>query len=43
MYAAAGSVVVAALIVLLGRRVLRRVDDGPKPAEVEAQAIALGQ
>ena len=43
MYAAAGSVVVAAAIVLLGRRALRRVDDGPEPVEVEAQAITLGQ
>ncbi|MEU0491521.1 MFS transporter [Nocardiopsis changdeensis] len=42
LYAAAGSVAVAALIALAGRRVLRRVDDGPEPAEVEAEAITRG-
>ncbi|ANJ28680.1 MFS transporter [Agromyces aureus] len=43
-YAAAGSVLVATLIVVLGRRALRRVDGAPvpTPALVEAEAIAVG-
>lgn len=41
-YAAAGSVVVAALIVVLGHRALRRVDGSPESALVEAEAIAVG-
>ncbi|MBO0985101.1 MFS transporter [Rathayibacter sp. SD072] len=44
MYAAAGAVLVAALIVLLGRRTLARADaHGAEPELVEAQAIALGE
>ncbi|SFR70087.1 Predicted arabinose efflux permease, MFS family [Agromyces sp. CF514] len=41
-YAAAGSVVVAALIVVLGHRALRRVDGEPESAQVEAEAITVG-
>ncbi|QHC71398.1 MFS transporter [Rathayibacter sp. VKM Ac-2801] len=44
MYAAAGAVAVAALIVLLGRRTLARADaHEPEPELVEAQAITLGE
>jgi ACDE family multidrug resistance protein len=44
MYAAAGAVLVAALIVLLGRRTLARADaHGEEPAVVEAQSITLGE
>ncbi|KQQ09977.1 MFS transporter [Rathayibacter sp. Leaf296] len=44
MYAAAGAVLVAALIVLLGRRTLARADaHGEEPELVEAQAITLGE
>jgi len=41
-YAAAGSVVIATLIVVLGHRALRRVDGAAEPALVEAEAIAVG-
>ncbi|MFF2370838.1 MFS transporter [Agromyces sp. NPDC058110] len=41
-YAAAGSVVIAALIVVLGHRALRRVDGEPESAQVEAEAISVG-
>ncbi|GAA1964415.1 MFS transporter [Agromyces allii] len=41
-YAAAGSVLIATLIVVLGRRALRRVDGPAEPALVEAEAIAVG-
>lgn len=44
MYAAAGAVLVAALIVLLGRRTLARADaHGEEPELVEAQAITVGE
>ncbi|PPG84268.1 MFS transporter [Rathayibacter sp. AY1H2] len=44
MYAAAGAVAVAALIVLLGRRTLARADaHEPELELVEAQAITLGE
>ncbi|PPI22762.1 MFS transporter [Rathayibacter sp. AY1B1] len=44
MYAAAGAVAVAALIVLLGGRTLARADaHEPEPELVEAQAITLGE
>ncbi|PPF10287.1 MFS transporter [Rathayibacter rathayi] len=44
MYAAAGAVAVAALIVLLGRRTLARADaHEPEPELVEAQAITFGE
>ncbi|WP_244259301.1 MFS transporter [Rathayibacter sp. VKM Ac-2759] len=44
MYAAAGAVLVASLIVLLGRKTLTRADaHGEEPAAVEAQAIAVGE
>ncbi len=39
---AAAGVAVSAIIVLAGRRVLRRVDDGPEPEPVEAQSITVG-
>ncbi|NQX12413.1 MFS transporter [Microbacteriaceae bacterium VKM Ac-2855] len=42
MYAAAASVLIAVLLVFLGRRPLTRVDDGPEPAAVEAEAVAVG-
>ena len=42
MYAAAVSVVLAALIVLVGRKALYRVDDGPEPVLAEAEAITRG-
>ena len=41
-YVAAGSVVVATLIVLLGRRALGRVNDGAEEPVVEAEAIGSG-
>ena len=41
-FAAAGSVLVALLVVLLGHRALRRVDGAPEPAAVEAEAVAVG-
>ncbi|GAA1523555.1 MFS family permease [Agromyces terreus] len=41
-YAAAGSVLVATLIVVVGHRALRRVDGEAEPALVEAEAIAVG-
>lgn len=41
-YVAAGSVIVAALIILLGRRALGRVDDGGESPLVEAVAIGVG-
>ncbi|PPI40218.1 MFS transporter [Rathayibacter sp. RFBD1] len=44
MYAAAGAVAVAAMIVMLGRRTLARADaHEPEPELVEAQAITLGE
>jgi MFS family permease len=43
LYAAAVSVALAAGIAVLGRGALRRVDDGPEPLDVEAQAITLGE
>lgn len=44
MYAAAGSVVVAALFVVIGRKTLRRVDDnGEESTLVEAQALSVGE
>ena len=41
-FAAAGSVVVALAVVLVGHRALRRVDGAPEPALAEAEAIAVG-
>jgi ACDE family multidrug resistance protein len=41
-YVAAGSVLVATLIVLLGRRALARVNDGAEEPAVEAEAISSG-
>ncbi|MDR6905225.1 putative MFS family arabinose efflux permease [Agromyces sp. 3263] len=41
-FAAAGSVLVALLVVLVGHRALRRVDGAPEPALAEAEAIAVG-
>ncbi|WP_244284220.1 MFS transporter [Agromyces badenianii] len=41
-FAAAGSVLVAFLIVLFGHRALRRVNGAPEPAAVEAEAITVG-
>ncbi|WP_244274731.1 MFS transporter [Rathayibacter oskolensis] len=44
MYAAAGAVLVASLIVLLGRRTLARADShGEEPVVVEAESITLGE
>ncbi len=43
MYAAAGSVALAAGIVLVGRKALRRADNGPESARAEAEAITLGE
>ncbi|NQX15532.1 MFS transporter [Rathayibacter sp. VKM Ac-2857] len=44
MYAAAGAVLVASLIVFLGRRTLARADaHGQEPEAVEAQSIAIGE
>lgn len=41
-FAAAGSVFVALVVVLAGHRPLRRVDAGPEPALVEAEAVGIG-
>ena len=41
-YAAAGSVVVALAVVVIGHRALRRVDGPAEPAVVEAESIAVG-
>jgi predicted MFS family arabinose efflux permease len=41
-YAAAGSVVVALSVVVIGHRALRRVDGPAEPAVVEAESIAVG-
>jgi hypothetical protein len=44
MYAAAGAVLIASLIVFLGRRTLARADaHGAESAAVEAQSIAVGE
>jgi predicted MFS family arabinose efflux permease len=44
MYAAAGSVVIAALVVILGRRTLARVDNGGhETALLEAEALSVGE
>jgi ACDE family multidrug resistance protein len=40
---AAASVAVGLVIVLAGRHALRRVDDGPESARVEAEAISAGE
>ena len=42
LYAAAASVTLAAGIAVVGRRALRRVDDGPEPLDVEAEAVTVG-
>jgi MFS family permease len=39
---AAGSVLLATVIIILGRRLLGRVDSGPQPPAVEAEAIGVG-
>ncbi|MDY0890595.1 MFS transporter [Frigoribacterium sp. CFBP9030] len=39
---AAASVAVALVVVIAARKALRRVDDGPEPAAVEAEAIGAG-
>ncbi|MFE6256435.1 MFS transporter [Agromyces sp. NPDC057865] len=41
-YAAAGSVIVALAVVVIGHRALRRVDGPAEPAAVEAESIAVG-
>ena len=41
-YVAGGSVLVAMLVVVLGHRALRRVDDGAEQPVVEAEAIGAG-
>ncbi|GAA1824986.1 MFS transporter [Agromyces salentinus] len=41
-YAAAGSVLVATLIIVLGHRALKRVDGEAEPVLVEAEAISVG-
>lgn len=41
-FAGAGSVFVALVVVLAGHRALRRVDAGPEPALVEAEAVGIG-
>ena len=44
MYAAAGAVLIASLIVFLGRRTLARADaHGQESEAVEAQSIAIGE
>ncbi|UFS59780.1 MFS transporter [Subtercola endophyticus] len=44
MYAAAGSVVIAALFVVFGRKTLARVDNGGEESEiVEAEALSVGE
>jgi ACDE family multidrug resistance protein len=40
---AAASVAVGLVVILAGRRALRRVDDGPESARVEAEAISVGE
>nr|MBP1191319.1 putative MFS family arabinose efflux permease [Frigoribacterium sp. PvP032] len=40
---AAASVAVGLVIIIAGRRALRRVDDGPESARVEAEAISAGE
>jgi ACDE family multidrug resistance protein len=40
---AAASVALGLVIILAGRRALRRVDDGPESARVEAEAISAGE
>ncbi|TWX37261.1 MFS transporter [Frigoribacterium sp. ACAM 257] len=40
---AAASVAVGLVIILAGRRALRRVDDGPESTRVEAEAISVGE
>ena len=40
---AAASVAVAFVVVVAARGALRRVDDGPEPARVEAEAIGAGE
>ncbi|MBD8583930.1 MFS transporter [Frigoribacterium sp. CFBP 8766] len=40
---AAASVAVGLVIILAGRRALRRVDDGPESTRVEAEAISAGE
>lgn len=42
-YVAAGSVVIAAVIILVGRRALKRADDGPEGELAEAEAIGIGE
>lgn len=39
---AAGSVLLATVIIILGRRLLGRVDSGPQPPAVETEAIGVG-
>ena len=41
-FAAAGSVLVALVVVLFGHRALRRVDGAPETAAVEAEAVSVG-
>jgi MFS transporter, ACDE family, multidrug resistance protein len=41
-FAAAGSVLLALVVVVAGHRVLRRVDGAPEPALVEAEVIVVG-
>ena len=41
-YVAGGSVLAATLVVALGHRALRRVNDGAEAPAVEAQSIAAG-
>ncbi|MEA9987007.1 MULTISPECIES: MFS transporter [Subtercola] len=44
MYAAAGSVIVAALFVVFGRKTLARVDNGGEETElIEAEALSVGE
>ena len=42
-YAASGSVLIAALLVLSGRRFLGRVNNGPEPKLAEAESIGVGE
>lgn len=42
-FVAGGSVLIATLIVIVGHRVLRRVNVGEEPGIVEAEAIAVGE
>ncbi|GAA3740992.1 MFS transporter [Leifsonia bigeumensis] len=39
---AAGSILLATVVVIAGRRFLRRVDSGPAPLALEAEAIGIG-